>query len=119
MFTAVSSAFWGRTAAARRLYQIEAKALPGRNDTAADTLRFQQSLVFTDGGSNRSADTIRAIREACRGSAFNPAGVDDPRCRRPKMNSVRRTGHASSRIVGSLSRCCVPGFTVGFPVGPG
>ena len=34
-----------------RLYQIEAKALPGRNDTAADTLRFQQSLVFTDGGS--------------------------------------------------------------------
>jgi hypothetical protein len=63
-----------------RLYQIEAKALPGRNDTAADTLRFQQSLVFTDGGSNRSADTIRAIREACRGSAFNPAGVDDPRC---------------------------------------
>ena len=63
-----------------RLYQIEAKALPGRSDTAADTLRFQQSLVFTDGGSNRSADTIRAIREACRGSAFNPAGVDDPRC---------------------------------------
>jgi hypothetical protein len=63
-----------------RLYQIEARALPGRNDTAADTLRFQQSLVFTDGGSNRSADTIRAIREACRGSAFNPAGVDDPRC---------------------------------------
>jgi hypothetical protein len=63
-----------------RLYQIEAKALPGASDTAADTLRFQQSLVFTDGGSNRSEDTIRSIRAACRGAAFNPAGVDDPRC---------------------------------------
>ncbi len=64
----------------RRLYQVEAKALPGGSDTAADTLRFQQSLVFTDGGSNRSEDAIRAIREGCRGAAFNPAGVDDPRC---------------------------------------
>jgi hypothetical protein len=63
-----------------RLYQIEAKALPGRSDTAADTLRFQQSLVFTDGGSNRSEDTIRAIRNACRNAPFNPAGLDDPRC---------------------------------------
>jgi hypothetical protein len=63
-----------------RLYQIEARALAGGGDTAADTLRFQQSLVFTDGGSNRSEDTIRAIREACRGAPFNPAGLDDPRC---------------------------------------
>jgi hypothetical protein len=67
-----------------RLYQIEAKALPG-NDSAAETLRFQQSLVFTDGGANRSAETINAIRQACRGSGeapANPAGLDDPRCRR-------------------------------------
>ena len=63
-----------------RLYQIEAKALPGASDAAAGTLRFQQSLAFTDGGANRSDDTIRAIREACSGAAFNPAGVDDPRC---------------------------------------
>jgi hypothetical protein len=63
-----------------RLYLVEAKALPGASDSAIDTLRFQQSLVFTDGGSNRSEDAIRAIREACRGAAFNPAGVDDPRC---------------------------------------
>jgi hypothetical protein len=41
---------------------------------------FQQSLVFTDGGSNRSEDAICTIREACRGAAFNPACVDDPRC---------------------------------------
>jgi hypothetical protein len=43
-----------------RLYQIEAKALPGRTDNSADILRFEQSLVFTDDGSNRSEDTIRA-----------------------------------------------------------
>jgi len=64
-----------------RLYQIEAKALPGGTDTAADTLRFQQSLVFTDGGSNRSEETIRALRQACPNTVGNPAGLDDPRCR--------------------------------------
>ena len=64
-----------------RLYQIEAKALPGGSaaDTEIDIIRFQQSLTFTDGGSNRSEDAIRAMREACRG-APNPAGPDDPRC---------------------------------------
>lgn len=65
-----------------RLYQIEGKALAGGSaaNSGFDTIRFQQSLTFTDGGSNRSEDAIRAIREACRGAAFNPAGVDDPRC---------------------------------------
>jgi hypothetical protein len=63
-----------------RLYQIEGKALPGANPL--DMLRFQQSLVFTGGGSNRSAEAIRAIREACRSATgvANPAGEDDPRC---------------------------------------
>jgi hypothetical protein len=64
-----------------RLYQIEGKSLAGGSPT--DVLRFQQSLVFTDGGSNRSEDAIRAIREACRGrpaDVANPAGLDDPRC---------------------------------------
>ena len=63
-----------------RLYQIEAKVLPGGNDT--DLIRFQQSLVFDRSLSNRSEDTIRAIREACRGVVNNPAGLDDPRCKR-------------------------------------
>jgi len=63
-----------------RLYQIEAKALPGRSDAAAETLRFHQSLVFTDGGSNRSEDTIRAYRQACPNTVGPPAGFDDPRC---------------------------------------
>ena len=67
-----------------RLYQIEAKALPGRNfsDLQSDVVRFHQSLTFTDGGSNRSEDEIRAIREVCRG-LVNPAfgaGLDDPAC---------------------------------------
>jgi hypothetical protein len=64
-----------------RLYQIEAKVLPGGSDT--DLIRFQQSLIFDrDRLSNRPQDTIRAIREACRGVVNNPAGLDDPRCAR-------------------------------------
>jgi hypothetical protein len=35
-----------------RLYQIEGKSLPTGNATA-DAIRFQQSLIFTDNGSNR------------------------------------------------------------------
>jgi hypothetical protein len=34
-----------------RLYQIEGKALPNSNATA-DAIRFQQSLIFTDNGTN-------------------------------------------------------------------
>ena len=64
-----------------RLYQIEAKMLPGGDDT--DVIRFQQSLIFTDRGSNRPQDTIQAIRQACRGVVNNPAGIDDPRCKKP------------------------------------
>ena len=67
-----------------RFYQIEAKALPGENDSnpPSDVVRFHQSLSFTDGGSNRSEEAIRAISEVCRGLA-NPAfgaGLDDPAC---------------------------------------
>jgi hypothetical protein len=67
-----------------RLYQIEAKVLPGQNfsDLQSDVVRFHQSLTFTDGGSNRSEDEVRAIREVCRG-LVNPAfgaGLDDPAC---------------------------------------
>jgi hypothetical protein len=67
-----------------RLYQIEAKALPGQNvsNPQSDMVRFHQSLSFNDGGSNRSQEAIRAIREVCRG-LVNPAfgaGLDDPAC---------------------------------------
>jgi len=67
-----------------RLYQIEAKALPDQNvsNPQSDVVRFHQSLDFTDGGSNRSEEAVRAIREVCRG-LVNPAfgaGLDDPAC---------------------------------------
>ena len=65
-----------------RLYQIEGIVLPGGNGSEADAMRFQQSLTFTGGRSNRSEDAIRAIREGCRSAGANPAGLDDPRCRR-------------------------------------
>jgi hypothetical protein len=81
-----------------RLYLIEGKM--AADGSPADVLRFQQSLVFTDGGSNRSAETIRAIRAACPGLAnvlnaggnpAQPAGLDDPRCQvaPPERNSGR------------------------------
>jgi hypothetical protein len=62
-----------------RFYQIEGTALTGASDAMVDAMRFQQSLIFTDGGSNRSPAQIRAIRDGCR-AVVNPAGLDDPRC---------------------------------------
>jgi hypothetical protein len=64
-----------------RLYKIEAKVMPGGSDI--DLIRFQQSLVFErDKLSNRNEDTIKNIKEACKGVVNNPAGLDDPRCNR-------------------------------------
>jgi hypothetical protein len=58
-----------------RLYQIEGKSLPTGANATADAIRFVQSLVFTGGGSNRSADELRAAgRGACDGSAGRGAG---------------------------------------------
>jgi hypothetical protein len=74
-----------------RLYQIEGTALPGGNDATADAIRFVQSLIFTGGGSNRSAEEIRAAQAACRepgggSGATGTSGDDgrrlDIRCRR-------------------------------------
>jgi hypothetical protein len=53
-----------------RLYQIEGKALPNGNDAASYAIRFQQSLVFTGGESNRP-DAVREPRRNCRGAADN------------------------------------------------
>jgi hypothetical protein len=57
-----------------RLYQIEGKSLPAGNDATADAIRFVQSLTFTGGGSNRSADDVRAARGAC--GAIDPGGTN-------------------------------------------
>ena len=71
-----------------RLYQIEGKVLPAGIEFEA--VRFQQSLTFTDSGSNRTEEWIRALRAGCTGMANfrnaagnqpNPAGHDDPRCK--------------------------------------
>src|SRR6516164_7302810 len=56
-----------------RLYQIEGKSLPTGGDATADAIRFVQSLIFTGGGTNRSADDIRAARGAC--NAAGPGGA--------------------------------------------
>ena len=64
-----------------RLYQVEGKALPTGNDATADAIRFVQSLIFTGGGSNRSAEENRAAQAACSGPSGSVAGVagDDRR----------------------------------------
>ena len=38
----------------RHLYQIEGLALPNGPDGTADAIRFQQSLIFTNGAANRT-----------------------------------------------------------------
>jgi hypothetical protein len=55
-----------------RLYQIEGKVLPTGSGAAA--IRFQQSLVFTGGESNRSPEEVRDLRRSCRNAAED-AGV--------------------------------------------
>ena len=72
-----------------RLYQIEGTALPTGDDATADAIRFVQSLIFTGGGSNRSAEEIRVAQPAC-SAPGGPGGAADAgdgrrfeiRCRR-------------------------------------
>jgi hypothetical protein len=52
-----------------RLYQIEAKTFPVVNMATAEAIRFQQSLMFTGGGSNRPPGTGRDGRPC-------PVGTD-------------------------------------------
>jgi hypothetical protein len=70
-----------------RLYQIEGKAIAGQ-DAASYAIRFQQSLVFTGGESNRP-DVVREARRNCPAAPENAdapgyAGPNggQPRCRR-------------------------------------
>jgi hypothetical protein len=74
----------------QRLYQIEGIALPAGNDAGSDAIRFQQSLVFTGGESNRPSDAVREARRGCRGASQNTgdpssvasADANEARCRR-------------------------------------
>jgi hypothetical protein len=69
-----------------RLYQIEAKAHSRHADDAqSEVVRFHQSLNFLDGGTNRTQEEVRAIRDVCK-NLPNPAfgaGLDDPACAAP------------------------------------
>jgi hypothetical protein len=61
-----------------RLYQIEGQALATGDDATGEAIRFQQSLMFTDGTSNRPPGE----RER-RGPPRGPRGPDSPRGPRP------------------------------------
>jgi hypothetical protein len=60
-----------------RLYQVEGKSLATGVD--ADAIRFVQSLIFTGGGSNRTADQILAEAAACGGQSQPGVTADDSR----------------------------------------
>jgi hypothetical protein len=69
-----------------RLYEIEGKVLPPESDALA--IRFQQSLVFTRGVSNRSADANP--RRGCRAYRHNPDVASIPEnCQRPDQGGGR------------------------------
>jgi len=57
-----------------RLYQIEGQALATGEDATGEAIRFQQSLMFTDGASNRQPGERRGPR---------PGGPRGPRGERP------------------------------------
>ena len=95
-----------------RLYQVEGKSLPTGNDATADAIRFVQSLIFTGGGSNRSAEQIQAGRVACNGpggtgtaAVSGAAGSDD--ARRFEIRCHRQ--QAFFALVSSLNAGDLPG----------
>ena len=98
-----------------RLYQIEGRSLPTGNDATADAIRFVQSLIFTGGGSNRSADDVCAARGAC--SAAGPGGAGSgvaasgasipPDSARPELRCRRQQTFAA--LVSALNSGDLPG----------
>jgi hypothetical protein len=100
-----------------RLYQIEGKSLSAGGNATADAIRFVQSLAFTGGGSNRSADEQRG-RFACNdqgGTAAANAGaaadVGGPgpeerrrfelRCQRQQLFAALRTSLEAGDLPGA------------------
>lgn len=90
-----------------RLYQIEGRSLPAGNGASADAIRFVQSLVFTGGGSNRSADDIRAARGACNAGAPGGAGSGAPDSARFELRCRRQQTFAA--LVSALNSGDLPG----------
>ena len=91
-----------------RLYQVEGKSLPTGNDATADAIRFVQSLIFTGGGSNRSAEQIQAGRVACTGAGgTGTAAADSDDARRFEIRCRRQ--QAFFALVSSLNAGDLPG----------
>jgi hypothetical protein len=88
-----------------RLYQIEGNALPTGNDATADAVRFVQSLIFTGGGSNRSAEEIRAARADCRSGGQAAEATGDGR--RSEIRCRRRQSFVA--LISSLKAGDLPG----------
>jgi hypothetical protein len=102
-----------------RLYQIEGKSLPAGGNATADAIRFVQSLAFTGGGSNRSADEQRGGRFACNdqggaGPAANAGAAADAgaavpeerrrfelRCRRQQLFAALATSLNAGDLPGA------------------
>ena len=93
-----------------RLYQIEAKSLPNGSDATADGIRFVQSLIFTGGGSNRTAEEIRATQPACNqpdgseaASGTAPGGGQrlEIRCRRQQSLAALVSSLGSGDLAGA------------------
>jgi hypothetical protein len=75
-----------------RLYQIEGIALPDAKDAGSYVIRFQQSLVFTGGETNRSGDVEREPRRACRGGPEGAPGAVASNVGRPRAEERCRRG---------------------------
>jgi hypothetical protein len=82
----------------RRLYQIEGRSLPAGNDATADAIRFVQSLIFTDGGSNPPAAEIRAAESACSGPHGGAVADHDHH-----FETECRRQHSLVALVGALN----------------
>jgi hypothetical protein len=79
-----------------RLYQIEGKAISG-NEAPSYAIRFQQSLIFTGGETNRP-DAVREARRNCRAAAdANAAGTAGGEQTAQADERCRRRGEAASR----------------------
>ena len=95
-----------------RLYQIVATSLPTGDDATADAIRFVQSLTFTGGGSNRTAQEIEAGRAGCVGTggaaaAGNPGAAGAGDGRRSEIRCRRQ--QTLALLVSSLNSGDLPG----------
>jgi len=94
-----------------RLYLIEGKSLPKGKEATADAIMFVESLVFTGGGSNRSAEEIAAARAAC-GGRVEPGATDAPGAAAPdgRRNDLRcRRQQSLAALVSALNSGDLPG----------